>query len=401
MKIVKKVTIIVILFLMFHSIISACFVIRLSKDGNVLIGNNEDYRETKTKMWFIPKNDKEYGRVCFGFGDAYGFVQGGMNSEGLFMDALSIDNAETWKADPQKPYFEGQINDHILAKFSNIDEVKHFFETYNTYLGGKFVVADPSGRSIIIEYSDGKTRFLESNKYYQLAVNTIQFGIEGENNLNNRFRIAKKIVENENKASLKTVKKVLSALHKEWYNPTLYSYICDLKSKKVKVYNFHNFEEVYQFDLNKELKKGKHFYDIPSLFLVKTQAATSFKKMSPKKGVPEFIRILEKKGIDNAYKWYDTVKSKLISRPLFKFTENEFLTIGYKYLGEKKYKKAIAIFTLNCRAYPESANAWDSLAEAFMKNGENKMAAKYYKKSLRINPDNSNAKRILKILNKK
>jgi cytochrome c-type biogenesis protein CcmH/NrfG len=57
---------------------------------------------------------------------------------------------------------------------------------------------------------------------------------------------------------------------------------------------------------------------------------------------------------------------------------------------------AIAVFNLNAEEFPESANVWDSLAEAYMKSGDMKLAEKDYEKSLALNPKNENAKDMLK-----
>ena len=49
---------------------------------------------------------------------------------------------------------------------------------------------------------------------------------------------------------------------------------------------------------------------------------------------------------------------------------------------------------------PQSANAYDSLGEAYMKAGDNEKAIKNYKKSLELNPENNNAKKMLEKLKK-
>ena len=190
-------------------------------------------------------------------------------------------------------------------------------------------------------------------------------------------------------------------MHSEWYSPTLYSYICDLKTKTVYVYNFHNFEEEVEVDLGKELKEGKHYYDLPSLFLVKTQAANQFERYSPKSGADNVIKILNEDGIEKAVSWYKEVKDETFSKLRYRFRESEFNSIAYRYLGDKEYTKAIAVFTFNTKAYPRSANAWDSLAEAYMIKGENEKAIKFYKKALELNPENAGAKKNIKILQKK
>ena len=61
----------------------------------------------------------------------------------------------------------------------------------------------------------------------------------------------------------------------------------------------------------------------------------------------------------------------------------------------------MAIFKLNVELYPESANVYDSLGEAYMNSGNSKKAIKNYQKSLELNPENNNAKEMLIALEKK
>ncbi len=68
---------------------------------------------------------------------------------------------------------------------------------------------------------------------------------------------------------------------------------------------------------------------------------------------------------------------------------------------EKNLKEAIEIFKLNVFAFPKSANAFDSLGEAYLEVGDKKLAVENYKKSLFLNPQNDNAREILKRLEDK
>lgn len=72
--------------------------------------------------------------------------------------------------------------------------------------------------------------------------------------------------------------------------------------------------------------------------------------------------------------------------------------IGYSLIAEKKYREAIEILKLNVEIYPQSANVYDSLAEAHMLNGDKDLAIKNYKKSLELDPKNKNAVDMLKQL---
>jgi len=78
------------------------------------------------------------------------------------------------------------------------------------------------------------------------------------------------------------------------------------------------------------------------------------------------------------------------------FSEGQLNNLGYQLMGKEKINDAIEILKLNVEAYPEASNPYDSLGEAYMKNGNKKLAIKNYKKSLELNPDNTNAVEMLK-----
>jgi hypothetical protein len=67
-------------------------------------------------------------------------------------------------------------------------------------------------------------------------------------------------------------------------------------------------------------------------------------------------------------------------------TEAELNTYGYQLLGLSQYDKAIEILKLATERFPKSANAWDSLGEAYALKGDSKNAIANFKKSLGLNP---------------
>ena len=79
-------------------------------------------------------------------------------------------------------------------------------------------------------------------------------------------------------------------------------------------------------------------------------------------------------------------------------TERTLNNFGYRMLRENKIQDAIKIFELNVELYSVSANAYDSLAEAYMKAGNKDLAIKNYEKSLGLNPNNDNAKKMIEEL---
>ncbi|MCB0588843.1 MAG: tetratricopeptide repeat protein [Phaeodactylibacter sp.] len=103
---------------------------------------------------------------------------------------------------------------------------------------------------------------------------------------------------------------------------------------------------------------------------------------------------MESKGPEAAYKEFKL----LLNSSKAYFGEWEINQIGYMFLENNKQEEAITAFSYNVDENPFSANAHDSLAEAYYKAGEMAMAKKHYQKSLELNPQNSNARKMLEQL---
>jgi tetratricopeptide (TPR) repeat protein len=84
--------------------------------------------------------------------------------------------------------------------------------------------------------------------------------------------------------------------------------------------------------------------------------------------------------------------------PVKRTVEQNLNQLGYTLLNQGKTDEAIAIFALNAKEFPTSANTWDSLAEAYMLAGQKEKAIEHYKKALELNPHNKNAADMLKKL---
>lgn len=86
--------------------------------------------------------------------------------------------------------------------------------------------------------------------------------------------------------------------------------------------------------------------------------------------------------------------------PITKYNIGEYYLndMGYDFMSKGKSADALASFELNTVLFPGSSNAWDSLAEYYMKKGDGKNAIKYYMKSLELNPENKNAREKLREL---
>lgn len=110
-------------------------------------------------------------------------------------------------------------------------------------------------------------------------------------------------------------------------------------------------------------------------------------------------QIIAESGIKTALEKYKEIRSKKEQK--YYFDETEFNRLGYRLLGGKKISEAIEVFKMNIEMYPDSWNVYDSLGEAYMENGQNDLAIEYYQKSLKLNPQNTNAVNMLERIKKK
>jgi tetratricopeptide (TPR) repeat protein len=104
-------------------------------------------------------------------------------------------------------------------------------------------------------------------------------------------------------------------------------------------------------------------------------------------------------GIDSAVNRYHYLRKNMSD--VYDFREPQLNILGYMLLRNQMAKEAVEIFKLNAEAYPESANAFDSLAEGYLAAGDTRLAEENYQKSLDLNPDNENAREMLEKLKNK
>ena len=79
----------------------------------------------------------------------------------------------------------------------------------------------------------------------------------------------------------------------------------------------------------------------------------------------------------------------------FVLSESEVNRLGYFFLSRGGSSRAVDVFALNVRAFPRSANAYDSLGEGQLARGDTSLAIASYRRSLELDPGNSNASSIL------
>ncbi len=110
----------------------------------------------------------------------------------------------------------------------------------------------------------------------------------------------------------------------------------------------------------------------------------------PKKSIArKLYEAVREKSLEAAISQYRELKKA--SPQVFDFEPEELNQLGYTLLQAERIDDAIKIFQLNIEAYPEYANGYDSLAEAYAAKGEKSLAIKNYAKSLELDPSHASA----------
>jgi cyclase len=120
-----------------------------------------------------------------------------------------------------------------------------------------------------------------------------------------------------------------------------------------------------------------------------TQVCESLSGQGKKSIAEPLTHTIVEKGINAAIEQYHELKN---NRPdSYNFGENDLNILGYQLLWRNMREAAIQVFELNVQAYPQSANPYDSLGEAYMLNGDKELAIENYERALAINPNSPSA----------
>ena len=112
---------------------------------------------------------------------------------------------------------------------------------------------------------------------------------------------------------------------------------------------------------------------------------------------------IQSSGIDRAVQQYHELQYhevKSAQASVYNFNEEQLNALGYRLIRAKKFSEGIRIFQLNVDNFPRSSNAYDSLAEGYLRAGDKAQAIANYERALRLNPKNLNSKVMLQKLNR-
>ena len=360
--------------------LSATVVIYGKSGRKILVGKNVDQAIPAGRIWFIPAGDGSFGAIYLG--QEEDDPRSGFNSQGLF---ATIVDCPHWQVntDPGKEVLFGNLVEQIMETCVTVSDVQELFEKYNIYdlHYAQIMVADKSGQALIIESNTmvkPVNGFLAMSNFYQT---NLELGTTGQEHFNHaRQFIADKGVNFDN------FRQVLSRIRQEIDQPTVYSYLYDLKKGNISLYNFHDFETAVVLNVAQELAKGERLLTIQELFGEQLPYKKAYAKFLREDDIRNDLRhgdhVIAAEKIKN---WF------LEDSGFDMHGENSLNSLGYQLMGANQLEGAIIIFELNVELHPEASNPYDSLGEAYMNAERTAEAITNYRKSLELNPENTNA----------
>lgn len=361
-----------------------CSMFKLTINGKTMVGNNEDYWNPNTRIWFEQGKLNEYGVVYVGYDNFW--PQGGMNQAGLVFDGFSMDYLAI-NDTLGKKNLDANFLKEIMKKLSNVDDVKKYFKQYS--LKGletsMFLFIDKTGKYLVVE---GDSLITGNNQSYVLS-NFYPSQIKDESEINIPiYYKGKRLLEGPKDTSISFCSSVMDTMHQErnWGAGTMYTTIYDLKEGTINLYFFRDYTQVVKFNLNQELKKKNYSLVIPDLFPENKKGRDFLNNYN---AINSSLDLYKSEDILS-----DSIRYKNVTGVLFEKDirligrfANKINEIGNSWIEKNNYGAAISVFKIGIKISPDSWITYSTLADAYLKNKQEDLALINYEKSVELNPD--------------
>jgi hypothetical protein len=364
-------------FMLSQQAAQSCTIIVSKDKGQVLVGNNEDFKNSvNPQIWFTSTTNNEYGCVFWGFDyknlKAAEIPQGGMNEKGLFFDGTCVPYSRlVFDSSKTNVDYWGLVK--IFKRCATVEEIVSIMSKSN-FIGfesGQICIADKSGDYAIIENNTITRKGAED---FSVIANFRRSNPDLGGYPSKEYSSAMCMLNQKKEISVGSLEKVLDAVHyTDCSTCTVYSQICNLQNGVIHFYQQHNFEHPCIINLNIELRKGNHSYVMKDVF--------------PKRISPELISVYNKKGLKASL----GLLGKMKNNRAYGFCESELHFFALYLKENKKFKDALKVANIAVDYYPESAKANYNQAVLYLFNKKQKKAMRLLKRSAKLNPFNKDA----------
>lgn len=256
----------------------ACSAFVVVAGGKVIVAGNGDTSYSRNfKIWFTPKKDDDFGRVCIGFDQVAGWspvAMGGMNEAGLILKHTVTPRTRT-PYNPNKPHFRYNFAEKIIAECATVKQAVAMIQAYtlpqehNAHV--HLLLADAAGDSAVIEWVDDEVKIIPRNGPFQLITNFLLSNPQAGMYPSRRFTTGTQMLSALGEPSSENLVPILKEIAQYGRVQgeevgTVYSTICDLKAGEMYLYYHRDFKKPLKLNLARELAKGPHSSELSALF---------------------------------------------------------------------------------------------------------------------------------------
>ncbi len=363
----------------------SCSMVKITANGRTIVGNNEDFGNSDTRIWFEPGIGKQFGAVYVGYGQLS--PEGGINEAGLVFDAFGMKSKPLKDTTGKLPIFDLDLKRKIMKECSSVEQVKVLLGRYNLYFWfhSTWVFIDKSGNYLVV---DGDSVAGGNNRYF-VQTNFRQSEIKDEKEITcPRYLKAMALLKNRCEASTEYCTSIMDSVHQL---STLYTTVYDLNAGTIDLYYFHNYSKVIRFNIKDELKKGNRVLRIPELF--------------PDVINPAYEGMLNLKATFDSLAFYFTAKDSARRTTIIGDLKKRDYVIhvmenhGYEFLRQGDIQKAIGMFNLVIEFFPQMPHGYHFLGEAYMENKQYELALANYSHSVALYPADVDGRQRIALLN--
>jgi tetratricopeptide (TPR) repeat protein len=367
----------------------ACTMFKITRDGKTIVGNNEDWSNPHSRVWFEAGKENEYGVAYVGFSDLN--PQGAFNEAGLVYDIFAMPHEEI-TAGKHKLAQPDDFLKVIMRTSSTVEDVKETLEAHNLEGFEKVMLLfiDKSGKYLIQERDE---LTLGEEPHYVLS-NFSPTRITDHSTVElPHFQRGRDLLQHNANLKVSFCEAVLDGLHQEvpYWGGTQYSTLYDLNDSKFNLYYFHDYNRSVQFDLKEELAKGDRVLSIPDMF---PEVVKGHEYKLNYDDYEKNLILLESENTFSDPELLASVVRKIKNGPPKKMIYANYYkieSIGKQWLAMNQYENAISVFNINASVFDWIAGPFENLAHAYLLAGQYEMAIENYNRILEILPGDENA----------
>ena len=178
------------------------------------------------------------------------FTPDGMNEHGVVVALAALRNVKIKIDKNKKAIFITRLVREILDHSQNIDDAVKIIKKYNIYDSGvervshHLLISDPSGRSVIVEYSGDKWHVMPNKKNWQAITNSPLFKKTENSRIKTCWRYKTLTEQLEKNNGIMTWEDGMNLLKKVSVKGTQWSTICDIKKKEIYISIYRDYSNI-------------------------------------------------------------------------------------------------------------------------------------------------------------